>query len=76
MGYTAVHANLLTVPIYIWALLVFIVAGVSSDKYKNRSVPIGGGFVCMIIGYIILLSVEKVGVRYFACYIGMKDVLS
>lgn len=68
MGYTSIHANLLTVPVYIWALAVFIAAGLSSDRFKNRSIFIGGGFVCMIIGYAILISVETVGVRYFACY--------
>jgi hypothetical protein len=68
MGYTSVHANLLTVPVYLWALAVFIVAGVSSDRLKNRSIPIGGGFVCMIVGYAILISVETVDVRYFGCY--------
>ncbi|KAK5064778.1 hypothetical protein LTR84_000612 [Exophiala bonariae] len=71
MGYTSVHANLLTVPVYVWALGVFIVAGISSDRFKNRSIPIGGGFVCMIVGYAILISVETVGVRYFACYVAM-----
>ncbi|KAK5184003.1 hypothetical protein LTR44_003508 [Exophiala sp. CCFEE 6388] len=74
MGYTSVHANLLTVPIYVWALAVFVVAGVSSDRFATRSIPIGAGFVCMIVGYAILISVETVGVRYFACYVGMVTV--
>ncbi|KAF7547916.1 hypothetical protein G7046_g8859 [Stylonectria norvegica] len=74
MGYTSVHANLLTVPVYIWALLVFIVAGLSSDRFGNRSIPIAGGFICMIIGYAILISVESVGVRYLLELYGRDEL--
>lgn len=68
LGYTSVTANLMTVPIYVWGLLTFLFTAYMSDKTGNRGYWIGGPLVCLIIGYALLISVDNLGVRYFACF--------
>lgn len=68
LGYTSVMANLLTVPIYFWGLVTFLFTAYMSDRMGNRGYWIGGPILCLIIGYAILISVDNLGVRYFACF--------
>lgn len=68
LGYTSVTANLMTVPIYVWGLITFLFTAYMSDKTGNRGYWIGGPLVCLIIGYALLISVDNLGVRYFACF--------
>ncbi|PLB52498.1 high-affinity nicotinic acid transporter [Aspergillus steynii IBT 23096] len=74
MGYTSVRANLLTVPVYAWGLLWFLGVGYMSDRTGNRGYWIGGPLLALIIGYAILIGVETVGVRYFACFITVMGI--
>ncbi|ETS84122.1 hypothetical protein PFICI_02147 [Pestalotiopsis fici W106-1] len=74
LGYTSVQANLLTVPVYFWGLITFIFTAYMSDKQRNRGFWIGGPLLCLIIGYALLISVESVQVRYFACFIVVMGV--
>ncbi|PVH89419.1 high-affinity nicotinic acid transporter [Cadophora sp. DSE1049] len=73
MGYTSVHANLLTVPIYVWGLLWFLFVAWMSDR-QNRGYWIGGPLTCLIIGYAILIGTDNVGARYFACFIVVMGI--
>lgn len=68
LGYTSVQANLMTVPVYFWGLFTFLFTAYMSDRMKNRGLWIGGPVCCLIIGYAILISVDNLGVRYFACF--------
>lgn len=68
LGFTSVQANLLTVPVYFWGLATFIFTAYMSDKMRNRGFWIGGPLLCLIVGYALLISVESVKVRYFACF--------
>ncbi|KAH9899055.1 high-affinity nicotinic acid transporter [Xylariomycetidae sp. FL2044] len=74
LGYTSVTANLLTVPIYFWGLITFIFTAYMSDRLSNRGFWIGGPLICLIIGYAILISVDNLGVRYFACFITVMGI--
>ncbi|CAJ2506731.1 Uu.00g079170.m01.CDS01 [Anthostomella pinea] len=74
LGYTSINANLLTVPIYFWGLLTFGFTAYMSDKTANRGYWIGGPLLCLIVGYAMLISVENLGVRYFACFITVMGI--
>lgn len=68
LGYTSVNANLMTVPIYICALVFFLTIAYFSDKTGLRGPYICICLVCLIIGYALLISVENLKVRFFACF--------
>lgn len=69
LGYSAREAQYMSVPVYILAGIVFLISAFLSDKFNLRA-PI---FVCYniigAVGYIILLTVQSNGVKYFACYL-------
>ena len=68
LGYSSVHANLMTVPIYICALAFFLVLAWWSDRSGVRGPFLLGGLLCLIIGYAVLISVDNLKVRFFACF--------
>jgi MFS family permease len=68
LGYSSVNANLMTVPIYMCSLVFFLVLAYFSDRTGLRSPFLAGGLVLLIIGYAILISVENLKVRFFACF--------
>lgn len=68
LGYTSVKANLMTVPIYMCALLFFLGIAYLSDKIGLRGPFLAGPLLLLIIGYAILISVENLKVRFFACF--------
>ena len=68
LGYSSVMANLMTVPIYFWGLSTFLFTAYMSDRQRQRGYWIAGPLVFLVIGYAILISVDSVGVRYFACF--------
>jgi MFS family permease len=69
MGYSNVNAQLLTVPVYILAAVVFLIVGRLSDHYQLRSPFLAGAFVCIIVGYGIQIGVDHVGGRYAGLFI-------
>ncbi|EXJ96508.1 hypothetical protein A1O1_01634 [Capronia coronata CBS 617.96] len=69
LGYTSVHANLMTVPIYICALIFFLGLAYFSDKMGIRWPFLAGPLLCLIVGYAILISVDNLKVRFFACFV-------
>jgi len=74
MGYSNVNAQLLTVPVYILAACSFLCAAFVSDKHKIRFPFLVFAFSSIIVGYIIMLAVEKPSGRYgglFVCALGM-----
>lgn len=68
LGYTSVHANLMTVPIYICALFFFLIIAYFSDRTGYRGPYICICLICLVIGYALLISVENLKVRFFACF--------
>lgn len=71
LGWTAVRAQLMSIPIYMFAMLCTLFIAVISDKTKHRFGFIVGGCCVATIGYIILLDMLSVapGVRYFALFL-------
>lgn len=74
LGYTSVQANLMTAPIYFWGLATFAFTAYMSDRLQNRGYWIGGPLICLIVGYAILISVDSLAVRYFACFITVTGI--
>jgi MFS family permease len=68
LGYTSYHANLMTVPIYVCALIFFLVIAYFSDRTGYRGPYLAGCLLCLIIGYALLISVDNLKVRFFACF--------
>lgn len=64
LGYTKVHAQLLTVPPNFLAFLVVVGASWLSDRLKMRGPLIATGLVISAIGYIMQLATHSPGVRY------------
>ncbi|KAK2008583.1 MFS general substrate transporter [Colletotrichum eremochloae] len=74
LGYTSVHANLMTVPIFFTALVFFLLIAYASDRTGVRGPFLIVGLVCLIIGYSILISVENLKVRFFACFVAALGI--
>lgn len=68
LGYDGVTANLMTVPIFICALVFFLILAYFSDKTGYRGPFLATGVVLLIIGYAILISVDNLRVRFFASF--------
>ncbi|OBT53111.1 hypothetical protein VE04_07821 [Pseudogymnoascus sp. 24MN13] len=61
LGYSASNAQLLTIPVYAFALIATVSAAFLSDRYKNRSNFIIYPFIIAAIGYIGLLALPHPG---------------
>ncbi|KAF8075132.1 MFS general substrate transporter [Lyophyllum atratum] len=65
----ATPANLLTVPVYVFAGLVTCIVGYIADRVGHRGY-FNIGFLCLgAAGYIILISSRKPALSYFAVYL-------
>ena len=73
LGWTAVRAQVLSIPIYIVAAVTCLVSAVLTDRLRHRYAFAMFGVVTASIGYIILLAQASVSVavRYFAVYLIM-----
>ncbi|KFY96776.1 hypothetical protein V498_02474, partial [Pseudogymnoascus sp. VKM F-4517 (FW-2822)] len=60
-SYSAANAQLLTIPVYVFALGVTIVAAFLSDRYESRSNFIIYPCIVAVIGYIGLLALPHPG---------------
>ncbi|KAJ6107092.1 hypothetical protein N7523_008415 [Penicillium sp. IBT 18751x] len=69
MGYNSLMSNVLTVPVYIWAAVIFISVAFCSDRYSKFASFIFVANIFGVIGYILLLVVENTAVKYFATYL-------
>jgi cyanate permease len=61
LGYTATDAQLLTIPVYVFAMIVTVGAAFLSDRYRNRSNFIVYPFMVAAVGYIGLLALPHPG---------------
>ncbi|KAK6062758.1 major facilitator superfamily transporter [Seiridium cupressi] len=74
--FDSVLTQLLTVPIYFWAVSVYIAVSFWSDRVQQRAVFMISGALAVVVGYAMLCSVsmELRGVLYFACFIIVPGV--
>lgn len=57
LGYTAANAQLLTIPIYVFAMLMTIIFAFWSDHVQQRSPFIMAGFSIAVVGFIAQLCI-------------------
>lgn len=71
LGWTAVQAQILTIPIYVASFVIAIITAVCSDRLRHRYAFIMSGILVSTIGYVILLIQKhvSVGAQYFALYL-------
>ncbi|CAI0643035.1 unnamed protein product [Colletotrichum noveboracense] len=73
LGFTALEAQYLSIPVYFVGGLSFFTAAILGDKWRLRGTPtkfLLGLDVFAVVGYAILLGVaNSPGIRYFACYL-------
>nr|GAT46680.1 high-affinity nicotinic acid transporter [Mycena chlorophos] len=69
LGFDATPANLLTVPVYVWACMITCLVGFLADKYQNRGI-FNLVFLCIGgAGYIILIASRNPALSYFATFV-------
>ncbi|PGH06807.1 hypothetical protein AJ79_06449 [Helicocarpus griseus UAMH5409] len=67
LGYTAANAQLMTIPIYVVAMLLTLIFAFLSDRYETRTPFIMAGFSIAVLGFIALLAIphpELPGLTY------------
>lgn len=71
LGWTAVRAQVLSIPIYVVAAVVSLISAFLSDRLRHRYGFAMLGICVATIGYVILLAQHtvSVSVRYFAVYL-------
>ncbi|KAI2468234.1 MFS general substrate transporter [Annulohypoxylon bovei var. microspora] len=76
MGYTAINAQGLSAPPSFVAFLFALITTWIADKTQQRCLVIFFTSVVGGVGYIVLATVETVGVRYFATFLASAGVFS
>lgn len=69
MGFSSIHAQLLTVPPFTCSALCCLASCFLSDRIKKRGVLFLYLVPLSIAGFSILVSVQGTGVRYFAVFL-------
>jgi MFS family permease len=57
LGYSSANAQLLTIPIYLFAMIIVLIFAFWSDRIQSRSPFIIGGFSIGIVGLIAQLAI-------------------
>lgn len=74
LGFDANPANLLSVPIYVWAGALTCAVGYAADRVGNRGyfnlILLGIG----MIGYIVLITSRNAALSYFAIYLAASGI--
>lgn len=71
LGWTAVKAQLLIIPIYVASFIIALITAVCTDRLRHRYAFIMAGILVSTIGYVVLLAQRNisVGAKYFALYL-------
>ncbi|KAJ7634656.1 MFS general substrate transporter [Roridomyces roridus] len=67
-GFTNANAQLLTVPPYAVAAVVMLTCSFTSDRLQSRGIFMALSSCISGIGFVLLLAVENVHVRYFSVF--------
>ncbi|KAL8709213.1 MAG: hypothetical protein Q9220_005955 [cf. Caloplaca sp. 1 TL-2023] len=76
MGYSSINAQGLSAPPYFIAFLCAILTTFIADRTQQRGLVLFCTSLVGAIGYIVLATVETVGVRYFAIFLAAAGVFS
>lgn len=71
LGYSGVQAQLLSVPLFAWATVVVVCTAVLADHTGRRGVWLLMLTPFTVIGFVLLITVKSVAVRYFALFLPM-----
>ncbi|KAF7799237.1 hypothetical protein EIP86_010469 [Pleurotus ostreatoroseus] len=74
LGFQATAANLLSVPVYVWACIVTFAIGVLGDRIGHRAYINLGLFSTGLVGYIILIASKTPSLSYFAVYLAAAAI--
>lgn len=74
--YTTLQSQYLTIPVYLTGAVCFLSFAFLSDRVKKRGIFVLFANLFGIAGYIVLLSVEHKGVRYFGTFLCAVAVYS
>ena len=69
MGFTSIRAQGLSAPPYLFAALVVLFVGYMSDRYQLRGIFLAMCSGTGAVGYLLLILVKKVAVKYFALFL-------
>lgn len=68
-AFNSVQAQGLTAPPYVFCFIVIISCAFISDKVHNRGHFVAGNAFIAAIGFVIMATVSKTSVRYFAIFL-------
>ncbi|KAI1827963.1 major facilitator superfamily domain-containing protein [Xylaria intraflava] len=74
LGYVSSTAQLLTVPIYIVAAILAVVAAYFSDRVGKRSPFVVASMTAILVGFILCISTSNPGVVYAGVFIATSGV--
>ena len=74
MGFTAINAQGLSAPPYFLGFLLSILTTYIADKTQQRGLMLIVTGIVGAVGFVVLATVESVGVRYFAIYLAIAGV--
>ncbi|KAL2852230.1 major facilitator superfamily domain-containing protein [Aspergillus pseudodeflectus] len=77
LGYTSSTAQLLTIPIYITAAVLSVLAAAVSDRLGQRSPLLFIHMACIIVGFVIVLAASGRGVPgvvYFGIFLAVAGI--
>jgi len=57
LGYTSANAQLLTIPIYVCAMIVTVIFCFVSDRMQSRTPFIMAGYMISVVGFIAQLAI-------------------
>lgn len=71
LGYSAEHAQLLTIPVYAAAAVCCIAVGWYSDKTQRRSLFVMLSFAATFVGFLLAVAPSSfiLGLTYAGCFI-------
>lgn len=70
LGYGQLQAQLLTIPVYVLASVIFVICAIVADRIKRRMIFVVCGSCLPLVGYALLASRNlSTGVHYFACFL-------
>lgn len=72
LGYTSAHAQLMTIPIYVVAMISTVIVAFWADHIQQRTPFIMGGFAIGVVGFIAELAIphpKYPGVTYFFLFL-------
>ncbi|KAF2667736.1 MFS general substrate transporter [Microthyrium microscopicum] len=74
LGFKKTTAQLMTVPVYIFAATVGIVVAWSADRIKKRTPLIAGSHVAILVGFIMCISTAQPAVVYTGIFLAAAGV--